>query len=727
MKGRHGCGHVGQIQYGTMTTTTKSSIIIASSSSQRTRGKRRTRVDRQKLMSCAKLRIFQSSMRDSVIRRNRCNASRCQVNTDIDRKIIECRVRNGFADQSRELLSRSECASLPISISLRRRRRLPLTVAKASNDGEEKKTGEKEEEEKEKEKPQAQLEVKLSQRVFELLTLYGGITGTAAVFLGLVFNINPLENLRFVADGPAMASIVLTGVLCGLPVYFTDTALMAPNYVQMAIEKLPVIDKYSPQMTDEASTNTAEQKNKKEVIKEKDSENIDVYMLRLTQMSNELATYLSDLQVNKIRNNPGAEVSRGSEYLIILCGHLAEEMLQRGVILFGLQGYILFLIRERIWDYGIDEVDIESLFRNVDFLQIFGNINNLAGLASLTLMCITSILINTSRLYVASRQHNGIDVDTQMVPNVYYYKLAPLIWSRMSSEQRNAVRKIVGEDVKKDLSSSDASEVGIFQKKFDDATSSTNNDTSEDLTNESGDGSEDSNLKSVPIKLVGNPNDSNDIVIKILNENKSPSSSSSSSGSDDSSSSSSINTGSNERENDLKQQQTSATMESNLKQLIQSLQEDKPSPKVYKELIRMCDTIMKHDRGGGVVSKILKQGRETTWKLQQTRILVEAFRDILELICFGTSALLTRNLLASYSGSVVADVLFSFFQRLGGGQKRTSDYDYWKAQYTVEGTEQMLKETMKKLSEEIDQAMEEKGGADVTLMETIDEPQKQPN
>ena len=39
------------------------------------------------------------------------------------------------------------------------------------------------------------------------------------------------------------------------------------------------------------------------------SEPIDVYMGRLVQMSNELPTYLSDMQVNKIRNNPGADVS----------------------------------------------------------------------------------------------------------------------------------------------------------------------------------------------------------------------------------------------------------------------------------------------------------------------------------------------------------------------------------------------------------------------------------
>ena len=53
-------------------------------------------------------------------------------------------------------------------------------------------------------------------------------------------------------------------------------------------------------------------------------------------------------------------------------------MLQRGVILFGLQGYILFSIREKIWDLGIEETDIENLFRNFD-LQAISNINDVAG------------------------------------------------------------------------------------------------------------------------------------------------------------------------------------------------------------------------------------------------------------------------------------------------------------------------------------------------------------
>ena len=56
------------------------------------------------------------------------------------------------------------------------------------------------------------------------------------------------------------------------------------------------------------------------------SEPIDVYMGRLVRMSNELPTYLSDMQVNKIRNNPGADVSWYvlDNYLLLLLFHVTH-------------------------------------------------------------------------------------------------------------------------------------------------------------------------------------------------------------------------------------------------------------------------------------------------------------------------------------------------------------------------------------------------------------------
>ena len=325
-----------------------------------------------------------------------------------------------------------------------------------------------------------------------------------------------------------------------------------------------------------------------------------------------------------------------------------------------------------------------------------------AGLLSLSLMCTASVVINASRLYVAFKQHDGVDVDKQMVPNVYYYKLAPLIWSRMTSEQRNSVRTIVGEDLKTKSSSEsvDATDVQDVVE-HDSNSSSKGSDLEEDKYDTA-------NVKSIPIKLVGKGEDSSDIVIKVLNEN-------SSAVSGDTSTEEATNESTSANE-------VKASAQSNLKQLIQALQEDKPSPKVYKELIRMFDVIIKRDGSSGIVSKVLKQGRETTWKLQQSRIIIEGFRDLLELVCFGAGALLTKNLVASYSGSVVADILFSFYQRLGGGQNRTEDYDAWKASYTLEGQEQMLKDTMIKLSEEIDRSLLDKGNK-----VHVDETQKQPN
>ena len=68
-------------------------------------------------------------------------------------------------------------------------------------------------------------------------------------------------------------------------------------------------------------------------------------------------------------------------------------------MLFGLQTYILSVFRDKIWEIGFEESDIEAVISNLSIFHFStgGSINSAAGLVALGLVCTGSFILFSSR------------------------------------------------------------------------------------------------------------------------------------------------------------------------------------------------------------------------------------------------------------------------------------------------------------------------------------------
>ena len=59
--------------------------------------------------------------------------------------------------------------------------------------------------------------------------------------------------------------------------------------------------------------------------------------------------------------------------------------------------------------------------------------------------------------------------------------------------------------------------------------------------------------------------------------------------------------------------------------------------------------------------------------MRKRKMFIENARDLLEWICFGSAFIATHNLLASLSGAVLADLIFSRYQRSAESRRGAHD------------------------------------------------------
>jgi len=144
--------------------------------------------------------------------------------------------------------------------------------------------------------------------------------------------------------------------------------------------------------------------------------------------------------------------------------------------------------------------------------------------------------------------------------------------------------------------------------------------------------------------------------------------------------------------------------ESNLaKQALTEMIKDRPSQRVYELLSKKCEeaaAAQSESVAESGAGRILRSGRNFTANLETSRFVFEGVRDVIEVVCFSSAFLITGNLLASYSSSVVADVLFSSYQR--GVGRRDASYSSWKSNMQYKGMEIMLQEPLTKIRMELE-------------------------
>ena len=464
----------------------------------------------------------------------------------------------------------------------------------------------------------------MSGNVFELLTLYGGITGTAAVVVGAAVNINPLQYMDLTGGGGAAGSMLgsfgagpgssaggpledaVVGIYAGFPVYVCDALLMLPPWPRMATGAAP-------------NSGAARAGAGRGAL--------EPYLSAMEAAAADVRQKLAYCQVRKLQENPGRGLSLAGEMTVIACAHLADEMLHRGLILVGLRMLLLNQFRDFIWDKGIEESTIEAfIFRTLDFLPAsLKTVDNLAGLVAVTLVVVFSVLISSTRLFLAqnqmSRQRDAID--SIMIRNIYRFSLCPMIWASLSADERNALRSLAGEPRKEgEAAASEAPEAPEAP----------------------GAGVEPAAAARPPAADGGMMTDD----------------------------------------------------ETNLaKQALKEMIKDRPSQRVYELLTKKCEEAAAAQSQGVAESgagRILRSGRNFTASLETSRFVFEGFRDVVEVVCFSSAFLLTGNLLASYSSSVVADVLFSSYQR--GVGRRDVAYSAWKSNMQFRGMEIMLEEPL---------------------------------
>ena len=522
--------------------------------------------------------------------------------------------------------------------------------------------------------------------VFELLTVACGVTGTLSIVLGAVFHINPLAYFRIHSDVMSMTNTSLgsvpfgsdatpvrdaiIGLYFGLPIYACDALLMLPNYVFDTATKTPAAAGIDTKGSSEAAADEDDDTDKVNgrqanghtasvaTTSSGTDGNIDteVYLDKLSEMYSDTGALLADMQCSKIKSNPARGLSVASELLVIVCAHLADEMFHRGLVLVGLRGALVHSLGDALWDRGIDDADVSQLFTALRVLPPqLRTLDASAGFIALLLVCAFSVaftgvkVFNKWRVEESMATRQGENLDMLSIRNICAYNLCPLIWSMLTPSERDTMRILVAEEPKNKTEVGEGEQIVASADAADAAsptTSATKNGTSA-ATNGSGADTKESEDKKKDGTL-------GELLQEALQD---------------------------------------GAQSSTLLNSLASLSRDRPSPRAFKKLLRMCESAVK-ERGASksAVSRILKSGRETTFRLSRTRLQIEGVRDILEVLCFSSAFLATQNLLASYASSVVADILFSSYQR--AGIKRATAYDRWREKWSAAGTTVMANELL---------------------------------